>query len=285
MDTQKDDRSLPEKRPVSLRKVEANRRNALKSTGPKTTRGKVNSRRNALKHGLSSSRIPDFEALGEDPQEFHELLSGISEQCQPVGRVDQMFVELSAFSYWRLKRGWRYENAIIREAVRRELQEQKYYCQQLEKVIMQLQTATDEINETGEVSQDTKRRICLSQPDLQLELSNLWSDCERIAREQMEQPLWSRAVQKLSPQELRQRLSMYAVSGMILRLKAQIAQRSDPETAIGQHAIPNLGLQRLLLYQAANERSLCRALDSLERLQRRRKEESLSASVTGHLTQ
>jgi hypothetical protein len=36
---QLDDKNQSEKRPVSMRKVEANRRNALKSTGPKTPRG------------------------------------------------------------------------------------------------------------------------------------------------------------------------------------------------------------------------------------------------------
>ena len=35
-----------------MRKVEANRRNALQSTGPRTPRGKAYGRRNALKHGL-----------------------------------------------------------------------------------------------------------------------------------------------------------------------------------------------------------------------------------------
>jgi hypothetical protein len=34
------------------RKIEANRRNALRSTGPRTDAGKARSRRNAFKHGL-----------------------------------------------------------------------------------------------------------------------------------------------------------------------------------------------------------------------------------------
>lgn len=37
---------------LSRQKIEANRRNALKSTGPKTLRGKNYSRINALKYGL-----------------------------------------------------------------------------------------------------------------------------------------------------------------------------------------------------------------------------------------
>ena len=42
------------KRPISERKVVANRANAKRSTGPKTEAGKAASRRNALKHGILS---------------------------------------------------------------------------------------------------------------------------------------------------------------------------------------------------------------------------------------
>jgi hypothetical protein len=42
------------KRPISERKLQANRANAKRSTGPKTAAGKAASRRNALKHGITS---------------------------------------------------------------------------------------------------------------------------------------------------------------------------------------------------------------------------------------
>jgi hypothetical protein len=38
---------------TSPAKIEANRRNALRSTGPRSLSGKARSRRNAFKHGLS----------------------------------------------------------------------------------------------------------------------------------------------------------------------------------------------------------------------------------------
>ena len=43
---------------VSQKKIDANRQNAKRSTGPKTKRGKDNSRCNAVKHGLSAELIP-----------------------------------------------------------------------------------------------------------------------------------------------------------------------------------------------------------------------------------
>jgi hypothetical protein len=39
---------------TSFRQIEANRRNAIKSTGLKTEAGKRRSRRNAVRHGLTA---------------------------------------------------------------------------------------------------------------------------------------------------------------------------------------------------------------------------------------
>ena len=47
---------------TSLRQIEANRRNALKSTGPKTELGKQQSRCNAARHGLTADAIVGFPA-------------------------------------------------------------------------------------------------------------------------------------------------------------------------------------------------------------------------------
>ncbi len=59
---------------TSLRQIEANRYNALKSTGPKTEDGKQRSRRNALKHGFTAETV--IEPL-ENPEEYRafELLA------------------------------------------------------------------------------------------------------------------------------------------------------------------------------------------------------------------
>ena len=50
---------------MSYRQIEANRRNALLSTGPKTETGKKASRRNALRHGLTAETVV---AELEDPE-------------------------------------------------------------------------------------------------------------------------------------------------------------------------------------------------------------------------
>ena len=47
---------------ISSEKQAANRRNASRSTGPRTARGKARSKRNALKHGLAVSALDAFAA-------------------------------------------------------------------------------------------------------------------------------------------------------------------------------------------------------------------------------
>jgi hypothetical protein len=47
------------------RKIEANRKNAKRNTGPRTALGKVRARHNALRHGLAVSIASDPELSAE----------------------------------------------------------------------------------------------------------------------------------------------------------------------------------------------------------------------------
>ena len=69
---------------TTLVKTEANRKNALKSTGPKTLEGKSIIRWNALKHGLLSKEITIKAGDGKESKaEFKVLLSELREDLQP----------------------------------------------------------------------------------------------------------------------------------------------------------------------------------------------------------
>jgi hypothetical protein len=57
---------------TSVKRIEANRKNAKLSTGPKTSAGKFRSSRNSLKHGLEARR---HLIIGEDTKEFQEYKS------------------------------------------------------------------------------------------------------------------------------------------------------------------------------------------------------------------
>jgi hypothetical protein len=62
---------------ISERKLAANRRNAQRSTGPKTVEGKNNSRKNALQHGILARKIlllPDGQLCDPELSEFDDRL-------------------------------------------------------------------------------------------------------------------------------------------------------------------------------------------------------------------
>ena len=262
---------------ISQRKLKANLENARKSTGPKTPRGKAFSRRNAIRHGLFVSPIKDFEALAENPQEYEDLLNGLWGQYQPVGKAEEVEVERIALCWWRLKRAWRHENAVNlvarRDFGRRERAEQAEYCKELDKeeeaVILQLQSAKKEAEDTGAISQELKQRIFALMPGFE----GLWLLLDKAAQARVEERDVSKRFQKLSPQMRSQVLAMSTVENGIAFLE-QLGNRrwtNVQEVAIGQHAIPNReALDRLLRYETTIDRSLTRALDRLERLQRRR---------------
>jgi len=70
---------------MSSRKVEANRRNARKSTGPKTATGKKMVSRNAVKHGFFSKWLLVQHPNGKESQGEYDLYAAIFEHFQPVG--------------------------------------------------------------------------------------------------------------------------------------------------------------------------------------------------------
>ena len=95
---------------TSDKKAEANRRNALKSTGPRTPEGKAAVRLNALKHGLLSQEIL---LPGEDEESLRELDEHLRIELQPAGELENLLVDRIIASYWRLRRLGRVEAGIF----------------------------------------------------------------------------------------------------------------------------------------------------------------------------
>jgi len=95
---------------TSDRKAKANRRNALKSTGPKTTEGKAAVRFNALKHGLLSSEIL---LPGEDEAALQDLGERLRAELQPVGELENLLADRITTLFWRLRRLGRVEAGIF----------------------------------------------------------------------------------------------------------------------------------------------------------------------------
>ena len=95
---------------TSDKKAEANRQNALKSTGPKTPEGKAAVRLNALRHGLLSKEIL---LPGEDEEALRELAERLRAELQPVGELETLLVGRITSLLWRLRRLERVEAGMF----------------------------------------------------------------------------------------------------------------------------------------------------------------------------
>src|SRR5262249_44133298 len=92
---------LVQKYMATLKQIEANRRNALKSTGPRTPEGKSAVSLNSLKHGLRPRKVV---LPGENRQEFEQLCDDLEAEWQPKTCGEQFYVEQMAISQWKLAR-------------------------------------------------------------------------------------------------------------------------------------------------------------------------------------
>ncbi|MCA1729765.1 MAG: hypothetical protein LC751_10275, partial [Actinobacteria bacterium] len=95
---------------TSEKQTQANRQNALKSTGPKTSDGKATARYNATKHGLLSREVL---LPGEDEATLRELGEILRDELQPVGELENMLVDRIVAAHWRLRRLGRVEAGIF----------------------------------------------------------------------------------------------------------------------------------------------------------------------------
>ena len=100
------------------KQVEANKQNALVSTGPATSEGKAIVAQNAVKHGIFAKDLIITTGDGkEDAQEYRELLNGLIISLNPVGQMECLLVEKISVDYWRLRRVLRFESGSIRKVL------------------------------------------------------------------------------------------------------------------------------------------------------------------------
>lgn len=99
------------------RQIQANRRNAQKSTGPKSMEGVAASKGNAWKHGLAASTMLFSPRRHEDRASFEEMRHELMESWQPVGMKEAQLVEMIAGAYARMQRNERIESGYMNGAL------------------------------------------------------------------------------------------------------------------------------------------------------------------------
>ena len=289
MTKQTDDGVGSPKQAASIRKVQANRTNALKSTGPKTPKGKRHSRRNALKDGLFAMTVFIWDdSRMESQQQYQELLDRLAENYQPVGAAEDLEVERIAVCWWRLRCAWGYENAEVslghanvavrvQEAISRNLLLSKDRAR-----LALLRSAEVEIEDAGKISDQLKEKMF----EADAEFRTLWELLEKPAKKMRDDIYARQAGLPLSAGEgLAQAdpdssthliLATTVLAICALEHKDESLVQSGSKVAYDGVAVPRSeALDRVHRADAAAERNLNRAIDRLERLQRQRRGEAV----------
>jgi hypothetical protein len=95
---------------TSFRQFEANRRNALRSTGPTSEEGKRRSRRNAVRHGLTAETVL---ASLEDAEDYKAFEAAVIADYDGQTAVERELVLRLASLLWRLRRATAIETQLL----------------------------------------------------------------------------------------------------------------------------------------------------------------------------
>src|SRR5436190_8170230 len=95
---------------TTYKQIEANRRNARRSTGPTTDEGKVRSRRNAVRHGLTAETV--IGAL-EDADDYRAFEAAVIADYDAQSAVERELVLRLASLLWRIRRATTIETGLF----------------------------------------------------------------------------------------------------------------------------------------------------------------------------
>ena len=99
------------KHPLSQARLAANRANAQKSTGPRTSEGKARSAANACQHGFAGSNFA--VARLEDPAEIDKFKADLVATYQPTNSQEMFAIESIAIAQQSMRRAARLESGIF----------------------------------------------------------------------------------------------------------------------------------------------------------------------------
>jgi hypothetical protein len=288
---------------ASPRQIAANQRNAGKSTGPKTAEGKGLARMNAVKHGiLSAEVVVRGLRIQERLEEFKALRERFWESLAPVGPVEEMLVDRIVTVQWRLRRALVAEAGEIALSVdggqwerssRERLSLGVFFSDAHDAAFEMTKSADgvmylrvvmegvrDDVNRDGELSEAALQRVVRrfgGRPN------HLTQELARLRERLTANP------DGLAPEVLRenhQRAVGDYIEGKLrsyTELSRQRQEREGKEEVARQAAdvmpAPEV-LDKILRYETALERQLYRALNQLERLQRRREGEDVPPPLT-----
>jgi len=268
------------------KQLTANRRNALKSTGPRTPEGKAKTSMNALKHGLRSVSLA--VPVLENPEDWEAHRGLVVHDLNPVGYLETVLAERAAAILWRLGRVVRYESASVSNAIHKV--EEKWGTSQMEPDdekkrldrLLHVQGLKSKDHVDGR-DVDFILDLVASALDLDLEdekvssqvevpedfTGEYWSDFKGWTREGLEGAVESLRKLATNPgTDPWKEAQDEAESRLQLARATQEANEKDLDRDRKEALIPSEEtLEKVSRYEAALERSLFRTIHELRRLQ------------------
>jgi len=291
-------RTIRQRKRPSQKRIEANRRNARLSTGPRSPRGKLVVSKNAIKHGLLARHVVVLDdCAGEKKEDFETLLSQLWEHHIPLGAMEEILVEKIAVLLWRHARVLRAENGEIRKRVSsaksdvlsellantNDYPDNTMVQSPLENECVRASAAATvlhhvkrELTEIGHISKPLREALVASIGYVQ---SPLVTACLTMESKVKEHEGCEKAPAKVLEPETADIIKAIDIELAVLETSKQLAsddRQLRVESEILSRSLPPDGaIEKILRYDAHIERQLYRAIHELERLQRRRMGEAV----------
>lgn len=280
---------------ASPAQIEANRRNALQSTGPRTPQGKAASRMNALKHGIRSQQVVvRGRCIREDDREFAALHQRLWDDLKPVGVLEEILADQIVTTHWRLRRALKAESGEItlsvdarqwkrfkddsvklswvdepdplRKSISDPVTRMKESASGNSILAAILERLRDKVEQEGQLSEAAVKSFNDHFSGIPNQLGKRLEEF-RLKLQQNEDHLEPSALKEWALNFIDMRLET------ILEDKSKCEKRENLEEQARQAADalpPPEIVDKLLRYTKALEQQLFRAMNQLERLQRRR---------------
>ncbi|HSY19278.1 MAG TPA: hypothetical protein VK815_13125 [Candidatus Acidoferrales bacterium] len=275
---------------TSEKKLAANRRNAMKSTGPKTAQGKAVVSRNALKFGmLAEAVVVRGHVVKESAREYEQLCREFHESLAPLGMLEEMLTGQIAAVAWRLRRVRKAESGEIALSVDEGQKERSQVNPKLvfnawdlsgnmvrameestmgnRMLISWLKDVKEQVQKQGKLTEESVAIPCAGKPN---SMSHRLEDIRLALAKKYE----GGADPKNAEKEKSHTLEL--IDDMILEkniMREACEKREQVEETARQSAavLPKEeALGKIMRYESALERQLFRAMNHLERLQERR---------------
>jgi hypothetical protein len=290
-------------KPTSPKQIAANKRNAIKSTGPRTAKGRAVSKMNALKHGILSQQVL---VRGRNVQESARDLKALHlrfwDELQPEGPIEEMLLDQIVTAHWRLRRALTAESGEIALSVDTGHRKRS---RGVEPVLqwMQWRAFGDPLHAMGESSignaiirgwlgelrNDVEAQGVLTESGIQklsahfgVETNRLVQQLDEFRRKLEAEPNRSdSAVQARHKAETLTFLDR-EIRGLQFALERCVdAEEHEEQARQASAVLPDAAtLDKILRYETKLERQMYRAMAQLERIQRMRRGEAIPAPLT-----